>query len=382
MFIVVFIITILLLVVIHEFGHYIACKKFNIKVLEFGFGLPPRIWGKKIGETLWSINAIPAGGFVRPLGEDEDLDAKGLIAQEKKEWEERSFQTQTPGKKILVVAAGVVMNLLLAWVLYWIVLGAQGFQVQVPLITDHKFFGATQTNEKVFLVDTVSADSPAQKAGILSNDRLVAVNGQALTSTDQLISFTKSEAGKPISVTLSDFQNKKRHDVTLVPRANPPANQGAIGISFGELEMAHLDYSQPWQILLAGPIHSYNVADYSIEIFSKTIQVAFQTKDFTPVRQNVAGPIGITKIVGQILDMKDPLIPYLDFVAILSLNLAVVNVLPFPGLDGGRLFFLVIEAITRKKVNQTFEKYVHTVGLAILLTLIVLITVSDIKKLF
>lgn len=388
MFILVFIITILILVVIHEFGHYIACKKFNIKVLEFGFGLPPRLWAKKIGETLWSINWLPFGGFVRPLGEDESFEDKvddkdkHFEKSTKKEWEERSFQNKPVSQRIMVVVAGVLMNLLLAFALYYIVLAAQGFKSQLPLLTNHQFIGVNQVNENLVLVDNVSPDSPAQVAGFQSGDRILAVNNQPIQSADQLVAQTKEASGSPIQVTLSDIQGQNPRNVEITPRVNPPSGQGPLGVSLGTLRIATLNYDTPLQKLFAGPIQSLNLATYSWTILSQTISKSFAERDFTPVSQNVAGPVGITSIVKQILEIQNPLIPYLDFVAAISLNLAIVNILPFPGLDGGRLLFLVIEAITKKKPNATIEKYVHTTGLVILLGLIFLITLSDIKKFF
>jgi regulator of sigma E protease len=373
MFIVIFILTILLLVIIHELGHYFAAKKFGIKVLEFGFGIPPRAWGKKIGETIWSLNWLPFGGFVRLLGEDESdpevLDNK------------RSFAAQKPWKKITVVVAGVVMNLLLAWVLFYIVLGAQGFKTKLPLLSDYQFKGVNQTVESAIIVGNIAADSPAQKAGLKDGDRVIALNGMSVEDSSKFVEEIKANAGKEITLTISDLQGNDKHDVVLVPRENPPAGQGALGVSLGGLRTVNLSFDTPVQKLFAGPIYSYNVVGYSGKILGDTIGYSFEKRDLAPVSNAVAGPVGITAVVGQILSVKNPLIPYLDFVAALSLNLAVVNILPFPGLDGGRLLFLVIEAITRKKTHAVVEKYVHTIGLFILLSLIVLITISDIRKL-
>ncbi len=373
MFILVFIVTILILVLIHEYGHYIVAKKSGIKVLEFGFGLPPRAWGKKIGETIWSINWLPFGGFVKLLGEDE-TDADKLH-------DKRSFARAPIGKRIGIVVAGVVMNLLLAWALYYVVLGSQGFKTQVPLLTDHKFVGVNQTTESVVMIGEVASDSPALAAGIKSGERVLAVNNQPINSTDELSFLIKQNAGKKTILTLSDPQKTEVRTVEVTPRENPPANQGPLGVSLGQVDLAVLNYASPVQKLFAGPIHSWNLASYSWEVLSKTVAVSFQRRDFGPVSQNVAGPVGITNLVKQILDIKNPLIPYLDFMAALSLNLAIVNILPFPGLDGGRFSFLLFEAITRKKPNATFEKYYHGVGLALLLALIIAITVSDIRKL-
>lgn len=373
MFIVVFILTILILVIIHELGHFFAAKKFNIKVLEFGFGIPPRAWGKKIGETIWSLNWLPFGGFVRLLGEDESdpdvLDNK------------RSFAAQKVSKRILVVVAGVAMNLLLAWLLLYIVLGSQGFKTKLPLLADYNFTGINQTVESAIIVGNIAAGSPAQSAGLKDGDRIIAINGEVVQSSDRFVEEVKANAGKEITLTVSDIQDQERRDVTLTPRENPPEGQGALGVSLGGLQTVNLSFDTPLQKAFAAPIYSYNLILYSGKILGDTIGYSFQKRDLTPVSNAVAGPVGITAVVGQILSVKNPLIPYLDFVAALSLNLAVVNILPFPGLDGGRLLFLAIEAITRKKTHAVIEKYVHTIGLVVLLSLIFLITISDIRKL-
>lgn len=373
MFIAIFILTILILVIIHELGHFLAAKKFNIKVLEFGFGIPPRAWGKKIGETIWSINWLPFGGFVRLLGEDESdpdvLDNK------------RSFAAQKVSKRILVVVAGVAMNLLLAWLLFYVVLGTQGFKTKLPLLADYNFTGINQTVESAIIVGNIANGSPAQSAGLKDGDRIIAINGEVVQSSDRFVEEVKANAGKEITLTVSDIQDQERRDVTLTPRENPPEGQGALGVSLGGLQTVNLSFDTPLQKAFAAPIYSYNLINYSGKILGDTISYSFQKKDLTPVSNAVAGPVGITAVVGQILSVKNPLIPYLDFVAALSLNLAVVNILPFPGLDGGRLLFLAIEAVTRKKTHAVIEKYVHTIGLVVLLSLIFLITISDIRKL-
>jgi regulator of sigma E protease len=374
MFILVFILTILVLVVIHELGHYYAAKKSGIKVLEFGFGLPPRAWGKKIGETIWSINWLPFGGFVKLLGEDE-LEAEKLN-------DKRSFAKAPISKRILIVVAGVVMNLLLAWGLYYIVLGANDFKSQPILqMSNHKFVGTEQIAEKMVFVGQVASDSPALAAGLKDNDRVLSVNNQPIDSTEQLSSIIKQNAGKKTMMEVSDIQKTEVRSIEVTPRENPPQGQGPLGVSLGQVEFVTLHYATPIQKLFAGPIHSWNVLSYSFKTMGQLISVAFEQGDIAPVSQNVAGPVGITNLVKQILDIKNPLLPYLDFMAALSLNLAIVNILPFPGLDGGRFSFLLFEAITRKKPNATFEKYYHSVGLILLLGLIFAITISDIRKL-
>lgn len=371
--ILVFIVTLLILVVIHELGHYFAAKFFNIKVLEFGFGIPPRAWGKKIGETIWSLNWLPFGGFVRLLGEDE---ADKEVLDDK-----RSFAAQKVWKRILVVVAGVAMNLLLAWLLFYIVLGVQGFKTKLPLLTDYKFAGINQSTETAIIVGNIAKDSPAEKAGLKDGDRVIALNGNPVIESSKFVEEIKAGAGKQVKLTISDIQGQNLREVVLIPRENPPAGEGALGVSLGGIKTVNLSFDSPLQMLFAAPIYSYNLVGYSGKILGDTIGFSVKERDISPVSNAVAGPVGITSVVAQILSVKNPLIPYLDFVAALSLNLAIVNVLPFPGLDGGRLFFLFIEGITRKKTHAVIEKYVHTIGLVVLLSLIILITISDIRKL-
>lgn len=369
----VFILTLLILVVIHELGHFFAAKFFNVKVLEFGFGIPPRAWGKKIGETIWSLNWLPFGGFVRLLGEDE-TDKEVLDNK-------RSFANQVVWKRITVVVAGVVMNLLLAWLLFYTVLGFQGFKTKLPLLSDYHFAGINQFTEISIVVGNIAKDSPAEKDGLKEGDRVIALNGTPLTDASKFVEQVKSNAGKEVKLTISDLQGNNPRDVIVTPRENPPPGQGALGVSLGGIKTVNLSFDTPAQRLFAGPVYSYNLVGYSGKILGETIGFSIKEHNVEPVSNAVAGPVGITSVVAQILSVKNPLLPYLDFVAALSLNLAIVNVLPFPGLDGGRLFFLVIEGITRKKTHAVIEKYVHTIGLVVLLSLIILITISDIRKL-
>lgn len=374
MFVLVFIITILILVLIHEFGHFFAAKKFGIKILEFGFGLPPRAIGKKIGETIYSLNWLPFGGFVRLLGEDE-VDKKVLE-------DKHSFAYQHIAKRITVVVAGVVMNLVLAWVLFWIVLASQNFKSQIPLFIPHQFIGVNQVNEEMILLGNVLQNSPAEKGGLKEGDRIIAFNDEPILDSDMFIKLTKQNAGKEIKLTISDPQKKEFREVRIVPRKDPPRGEGALGISLGSITIANLEYRESWQKTLAGPIHGYNLMDFSLRFLGRTIVSSFEKRDLAPVSENVAGPLRIGQIVKDILASKNPLLPYLEFMAMLSLNLAVVNVLPIPAVDGGRLFFLLIEAVTRKKVPAKLESKIHTIGFVALLGLIILITISDVRKIF
>lgn len=370
--IIIFVLTLLSLVLIHEFGHFIMAKKFGIKVLEFGFGIPPKIFGKKFNETEYSLNWLPIGGFVRLLGEDE-IDKQILRNP-------RSFAAQNVGKRIIVVVAGVVMNFLLAFLLFYIFLAGQDFKITLPYNGQYNFVGATQEVESFVLIGDVAKDSPAQSAGIKSGDRVLSLNGESITSSNQLVEKTKALAGQEIELKLQD-QEKTERLVRLTPRKNPPIGEGAIGIAFGSMNIATISYDTSLQKLFSGPIHSYNLAAYSFISLGDLVGKSWQQQSAKPISTAVAGPVGITNIANQILTSgQNPFIPYLGFMGLISLNLAVFNLLPIPALDGGRLFFLVIEALTRKRVHPVFEKWVHTVGMAALLLLSLLITASDIKK--
>jgi len=370
--IIIFILTLLILVLIHEFGHFLMAKRFGIKVLEFGFGIPPKILGKKFGETEYSLNALPIGGFVRLLGEDE-ADQKMLESH-------RSFAYQHVYKRMVVVLAGVVMNFLLANLVFYIFLAGQNFKIILPYNNQYNFVGVNQKVESFVLIGEVAKGSPAQSVGIKVGERVVSLNGENIVSSNQLVEKTKALAGQEIEIKLLD-QDKTDRLVRLTPRKNPPSGEGAIGIAFGSMDIATISYETPLQKLFSGPIHSYNLVAYSVVSLGDLIGKSWQQQSVGPISGAVAGPVGITNIANQILTSeKNSFIPYLGFIGLISLNLAVFNFLPIPALDGGRLFFLIIEAVTGKRVHPVFEKWVHTVGMAALLLLSLLITVSDIKK--
>lgn len=372
--VIIFILTLLVLILIHELGHFLMAKKFGIKVEEFGFGIPPRAWGKKIGETIYSLNWLPFGGFVRLLGEDET--DKNVLANK------RSFAAANVWKRIVVVICGVGMNFIFAILLFYIVLFARGFKFQVPLLLDHNFVGVEEKIDSKVFVAQVVKDSPADKAGIKTGEQIVAINNENILNDAQMVSKTKSLAGKEITLNLQDPQTENLRTIKLTPREKPPAGEGALGVALIQIRLASLEYKSPMQKVFSAPFHAWNITSYSLRVFGRLIGQSFAQKNLTAVSQSVAGPVGITTLANNILKSSDkPLIPYLDFVAMLSLNLAVMNLLPIPALDGGRLFFLMIEALTRKKVHVGVEKWIHSFGMAALLLLTLIITASDIKKL-
>lgn len=345
-------------------------KKFGIKVEEFGFGIPPRAWGKKIGETLISINWLPFGGFVRLLG--EDAPAVGP----------HSFAHKSVWERIAVVFAGVFMNFILAWIVFYISLSFAGFKFQLPLLVDHKFLGVEQTEQNFVVITNVTKDSPAEAANLKQGEQITAINDEPIKSSQDLITKTKSLSGKEIKLTISDL-NKQTREVQIVARENPPVGQGPLGIALTSVSLANLEYKSSLQKIFSGPLHSINLSVYSGKVIGSLINQSFSRRNLEPISRSVSGPIGIAALANDVLTKSpNPLLAYLDFVGLLSLNLAVINLLPIPAMDGGRLFFLIIEAVIGKRVHGGVEKWIHTVGLVFLLSLAVLITFSDVRKLF
>lgn len=366
MAILVFILILSVLVMLHELGHFLAAKRAGIGVEEFGFGLPPRLWGKKIGETIYSVNWLPFGGFVRLVGED---------STDKKKDQKNSFYVKPLGQRILVVVAGVVANFALAILIFYVVVFALGFKVSLPLLIEHKFKFVNET--KQVLVEEVTDGSSAKAAGIEFGDSIVKIDGAQIASIDELQKIVRSSENKELKLILENPVNNQRREVMATPVYNEQLKAPALGIGLGELVV--LNYDTLPQKLFSGFIHSYNTLDYSLRVFGKLIGYSIRERDITPVSQGISGPVGIASITSQAVALGP--ISVLQLVGLLSLNLGFMNVLPIPALDGGRLFFLIIEAVTRKRVYPTVEKWVHSIGFAILLGLIFLVTYNDIIKL-
>lgn len=355
--ILVFVIILSVLVLIHELGHFLTAKKFGIKVEEFGFGFPPRIFGKKIGETIYSINLLPVGGFVKLYGEDDA--GGGSLKKAKSEAGtkdlKRAFFARPAWQRALVVLAGVIMNFLLAIVIISYLFSGPG--VGVP--TDH------------VRITEVANNSPAQKSGLKVGDEVLAVNGTTIKDTNQFAKIAQSNAGKPMELRYE--RNGKESTVKITPRKNVPKGEGPLGVGITSVDII----KYPWY---KAPFYgTIEVFKFSWMILTGLGGVVGNLATKGEVPTDAAGPVGIAQIV--IEAFKRGLVPVLWIAAVLSLNLAVLNILPIPALDGGRLFFILIELITRKKVDPKYETMAHAVGLAVLLGLILLITFFDISRL-
>jgi regulator of sigma E protease len=357
-----FILILSILVFVHELGHFLVARWVGVRVDEFGFGLPPRIWGKKVKQTIYSINALPIGGFVKLAGEDadetEEASQRKRVSRAKLG---QYFWARTKLERAAILLAGVTMNFLLA-VGITSILVSRGIIEQAPRVH----------------VETVTQGSPAAQAGLKPQDILKTVafieggirREIPIAVPDTLISTVKSHAGEPVSITYT----RDGHDaaVTLTPRKNPPAGQGPLGVAVSNLERKHY----PWYQI---PAKSVEVAAVrSWQMISSLGNLVYRLATGRTVRSDeVSGPVGIAQVTGQAVRYGWEAV--LEFMSILSLNLAILNVLPFPALDGGRLLFVVLEGFG-KKARPDVERTVHQIGMVVLLALVVLITINDILR--
>ncbi len=352
----VFFLILLVLVVIHEFGHFFAAKKMKVYVEEFAFGFPPKLIAKKIGETLYSFNILPLGGFVKLYGEEYHEEK---IAKKDKIPASRAFINKHPWQKTVIIIGGVVMNFILGWV-----------------IISYLFTSGIPAPSGISIVQ-VQPNSPAKIQGLQKGDKLVYLQHNSRTikldTTYDLIRATRTYADKEVKLTYE--RNGRQNTVTLEPRSNPPKNQGSIGVVINQLVETK---KYPWyQAPFYGLVEAFNMTrQIALEIIR--IPVQFITEQKTDVE--FSGPVGIARVVGEARKIGFKAI--LELTALLSLNLAVINILPFPALDGGRLVFIIYEWITGKRSNANLEKYMNLGGIIILLSLSALITWYDIQRFF
>ena len=361
---VVFFIMLNILVFVHELGHFLVAKRFGIGVDEFGFGLPPRLFGKKVGKTIYSINALPIGGFVRLKGEDNAENSKtqkwlagGKIAGEP-DWE-KYFFARPKWQRAAVLLAGVSMNFLLA-VIIISYLFTQGILIPNGI-----------------KVEEVIADSPAA-ASLKSGDVILKLNGKEILDVKEFSSDIKAKGDQSVDLLIERVINGKVQQLTVAvtPRAHPPKDQGALGV---KISPSAIELKYPWyQAPYYGMVWAVR---FSWEMLTKVFELVFNLVTFKHVdTENLAGPIGIAQATGQAI--KFGINAVLQLTGLLSLNLAIFNLLPIPALDGGRLFFVLFEKWIGRHVKPRVEAITHQVGFAFLLALIVLITINDLVRLF
>jgi len=360
--IIIFILILGFLVFVHEFGHFILAKKLGVKVEEFGIGFPPTIWKKKKGETVYSINLIPLGGFTKLHGDEGEKHLE----------DPRSFSSKPPSRRAAIILGGVIMNFLTATVIFYFLLGFSGFQSQFPLIFDYQFPFGEQENYPPAITMVVE-NSPAKEAGLEVNDFIISGNGVEFKNSQELIGFLKGEKGKEVILTIRKISNNQVEEVNLIPRVNPPEGQGAIGIALAD--MAQIKYDGFFPKLSSGFLHSLNLTHYSLKGLGHYVKASLTTRDIEPLASSVTGPVGILALTK--LSVEAGFTQVIFLVAIISLALAMVNIFPIPPLDGGRFVFILFESVTGKRIPLKIERITQNIGLVIFIILFILVTSKD-----
>jgi len=357
-----FIIILAILILAHEFGHFIVAKRSGIRVDEFGIGFPPKLWGKKIGETEYTINLFPIGGFVRIFGETpDDNSLNGPDAK-------RSFVNKPKYIQAAVLGAGVFFNILLAWFLI-----SAGFMIGLPTSVDATPEGRILQNTSVVITEIVP-DSPAQEAGFQVGDKILSLssgeNEIVLPSLQETQKFISSRAGEDIIINTKRGKQPAT-DFTIRP-VDGIIERPAIGIAMDEIGILRLP---PHVALWEGAkLTSYLTQATFFGLASFFGGIVTGDADLS----SVAGPVGIVGIVGDASQFG--FIYLLTLTALISINLAIINLLPFPALDGGRLLFLLIEIIKGSPIKPIVANTANAVGFVFLILLMIVITYSDIVK--
>ena len=360
---------IVLLVVVHELGHFIVAKVSGITVHEFGVGFPPRLASLIWRGTRYSVNAIPLGGFVKMLGEDsadgeseaDRLRQRGLSEAAVEREMAGSFSRKPLWVRLAVLFAGVVMNFLLAVGLLAIA-AAQPQPDRVAPIT----------------VTDVQANSPA--AGVLEvGDRIAAADGHTFERASDLLLYIQSHAGSPVALSIS--RGTEVQTITVTPRVltdeQRKAGIGAIGFGWdSEIRDFPPLADGPAKALGMGLDQTWSTA---VQIPAALGRTVLGLVGLAPNTGDARGPIGIAQIIGEVV--REPLVVQLQLAALLSINLAVLNVLPFPPLDGGRIAVTLLEGARRRRLGREREALIYATGFVMLLLLVVLITIQDIQRL-
>ena len=373
-FILPFLIILSILVFVHEWGHFVMARKFGVKAEEFGFGFPPRALGiyknknnkwkivrgsKKVEDaidTVYSVNWIPLGGFVKIKGEDGDSGA-----------EEDSFAHKKIWKRVIILSAGVSMNIVLAMVLISI-----GLMLGLPHSADGDFGDKAKISDESITITYVAPETPALESGIKMGDVLLSINDQKFASIEEVEEFTETKEGEKLSYEIK--RGKEVFSLEATPK-NIGGEEKNIGIGIGISETVKVSY--PWYIAIwQGIKQTFFLLGAIVLAFFGLIKGLIMGQG---VGGEIGGPVKIAELTGQFADLG--IAQLLQFTALISVNLAVINFLPIPALDGGRVLFLIIEKIKGSPVKKEIEAVVHNIAFILLIILIVIVTFNDIVNL-
>ena len=350
----VFVIILGLLIFVHELGHFVVAKRAGMKVEEFGFGFPPKIFGIKKGETLYSLNLIPLGGFVKILGEE------GLSS------DPRAFANGSFGHRLIVLLAGVLMNFFLGWFLLFLGFSVIGTPVQIAAgeNLDH----VSLSRDRLTII-AIQDKSPAEHAGFKNGDVIVSVDGKKISNIDELIQYNETHEGQKVTYELGRGKQIVFRDVT--PRVNPPAGVGPVGFEPAVIATAKYPLLQSLKLSWDSFLYRFlGILGALGSLFYKLVTTGRVVSGFS-------GPVGIAVLTQDVARLG--LVYLVQFTAVLSINLGVINAFPFPALDGGRVLFLFIEKIRGVK-SLKLEQMANLIGFALLLLLMVVVTFRDITR--
>jgi len=338
------IVGIIFLILAHEFGHFFVARRFKVTVEEFGVGYPPRVWSKEKNGVVWSINALPFGGFVKILGEDGGNE------------DPNSFSKQKIWKRICILSAGVLMNILVGWI----------------------FFSGVYMSgspERAIIMD-VKQNTPAAVVGIEKGDIVLSLGSKDVgivkkPNADEFISFTTKAVGKEISIEVSRKGTSK--SFVVIPRINPPEGEGALGVSITNAGFVRESF---FSAISDGFVTTITVMGAIIMGLFSFFAHIFSPNGFDAV----AGPIGVVKMASEMGTLG--LSYVFQIIGLISINLAILNLIPFPALDGGRILFLIIEKFRGKPAPEKVEQWVNMAGFFVLIVLMIAVTFKDVTRLF
>lgn len=355
-----------ILIFVHELGHFLAARLVKATVLEFALGFGPKLLSKEHKGTVYSIRAFPLGGFVKILGDGDpgNKKEKSLVKSDK----EGNIKSKSKLQQTFVMLAGITMNLLLAIVGYYLVLGFSDWQLALPYdFVDFKPIGATMVRERDMDVPYgVLEDSFAQASGMPEEGYIVSINGEVVEYMDDIPSLI--EGNDFIVIEACDLDLLCDDYIVEVGEDN------RIGIAIGFNYFVNMDYSEAK--VFAGFSHLVNNVRLIGSVFGNLFREARETGDYSALSHSVSGPVGIYFLVDFFRGLGPVL--FISLIADLSLSLAIMNILPIPALDGGRVFILLIEGITRKDINPRLESAIINISFVLLLILIVFVMIKDI----
>jgi regulator of sigma E protease len=350
--ILIFIVILGVIVFVHELGHFVMAKRAGMRVDEFGFGFPPRIFGYKRGGTIYSLNLIPIGGFVKIKGENGE-----------EAWDADSFGAKKWWRRVSVILAGVTMNVILAFLLF-----TAGYLIGVP--QDVSSFPAdAKVGSLQVWVGEVLPGSPAEKAGIKSGDIIIEADGVKIVRGDALRAAIKNASGQ---MEILALRGGKEISFSAKPEKLAQTDAPALGIGLMDIgTVRYAWYLAPVRAAQTTVTMLWNIAASFVSLIGRIFSGQ-------GVGADVSGPVGIAVVTGAAAKIGFAYL--LEFTALLSLNLAVINIIPFPALDGGRFLFLVIERLRGRAVSRKVEGIMHQAGFVALMLLILAVTYGDLVK--